>query len=130
MSRTLHWILRGLTLLAGVDGLTQAMFAGRFMSGSYRALDAHSLNGLILGVISLLLTIAFGIAWRSGAPSWTFWTSLGLTLACGIEIMLGHKAILAIHVPLGVLIIAGFLALLVQAWRTPVLVGANALGDR
>ncbi|MRH86054.1 hypothetical protein GFY24_00995 [Nocardia sp. SYP-A9097] len=131
LTRTLVWAMRGLTLLAAVDGVTQAMFAGRFMSGSYRALDAHSINGAALAVGMLLLATVSTIAWRlANAPRWAALMSWGLTVACGVEVVLGHNAILAVHVPLGVLIVSGVLALFVRVWRGPIVSAANPVGEQ
>ena len=115
-------LLRAITTLVTLDGLAQAMFAGRFMAGSYDGLDAHSLNGMIVAAGMLVMTACFAAAWRFGqATGQTVLRCVALTVVSGVEIAVGHKEILAVHVPLGVALIAGLAAMTVQVWARPVL---------
>lgn len=110
--------LRGVTVLVALDGFAQAIFAGRFMQGSYDGLDAHSMNGMILAAGMLLMTACFAVAWRFGAAAGrTLVPCVLLTVCAGVEIALGHQQILAVHVPLGVALIAGLVIVTVQTWR-------------
>jgi hypothetical protein len=113
-------VLRAVTALVTLDGLAQAMFAGRFMAGSYDGLDAHSLNGIIMVAAMLVMTLCFTAAWRFGAASGRAALLCAvLTVATGAESALGHQEILAVHVPLGVALIAGLFAVTVHIWRQP-----------
>lgn len=115
-------LLRAITTLVTLDGLAQAMFAGRFMAGSYDGLDAHSLNGMIVAAGMLVMTACFAAAWRFGqATGQTVLRCVVLTIVSGVEIAVGHKEILAVHVPLGVALIAGLAAMTVQVWARPAL---------
>ncbi|MQY23195.1 hypothetical protein NRB20_63220 [Nocardia sp. RB20] len=113
-------LLRTVTTLVALDSFAQAMFAGRLMAGSYDGLDAHSLNGSIMAIGMLIMTLCFAAAWRFGqATGRAVLRSAALTVAAGAEIGLGHKAILAVHVPLGVALVAGLVAVTMQVWAKP-----------
>lgn len=113
-------LLRAITTLVTLDGFAQAMFAGRLMAGSYDGLDAHSLNGPIMAAGMLLMTLCFAAAWRSGqAAGRSALQCAAMTVGTGVEIGLGHREILAVHVPLGVALVAGLAAVTVRVWMKP-----------
>lgn len=112
--------LRGTTALMTLDGFAQPIFAGRFMAGSYDGLDAHAMNGMVMAAGMLLMTLCFAIAWRFGAaPGRATAQCVAMTIGTGVEIALGHQQILAVHIPLGVALIAGLVVVTVQTWRPP-----------
>jgi hypothetical protein len=113
-------LLRGVSALMTLDGFAQPIFAGRFMAGSYDGLDAHSLNGMVMAAGILFMTVCFAVGWRFGAaPGRTAAQCAALTIGTGVEIALGHQQILAVHIPLGVALIAGLVVVTVQTWRSP-----------
>jgi hypothetical protein len=113
-------LLRAVTTLVVLDGFAQTMFAGRLLAGSYDGLDAHSLNGPVMGAGMLLMTLCFAAAWRFGqATGRSVLRCVALTAGTGVEIGLGHREILAVHVPLGVALVAGLAAVTVQVWSGP-----------
>ncbi|WP_067667232.1 hypothetical protein [Nocardia miyunensis] len=113
-------LLRAITTLVTLDSFAQTMFAGRLMAGSYDGLDAHSLNGPIMAAGMLLMTLCFAAAWRFGqATGRSVLRCAAMTVGTGIEIGLGHREILAVHVPLGVALVAGLVAATVQVWTKP-----------
>ncbi|MEC3918175.1 hypothetical protein [Nocardia sp. CDC160] len=117
--RTPTWqgVLRAVTTLVTLDAFAQAMFAGRFMAGSYDALDAHAGNAGVLFAGILVMTGCFAAAWRfAGAPGWQAGVGLVLTVTAGVQIALGYRMVLAVHIPLGVMLVAGLLTLTVRAW--------------
>ncbi|WP_157163576.1 hypothetical protein [Nocardia aobensis] len=131
MKRTIFWALRAVTLLTAASGVAQSTLAGEFLSGSLGALDAHSVNGSVLAAGLLIQTAGFGLARLViGSTGWAALISLMLTAAAGIEMMLGRRGNLAVHVPLGVLLTAGLLGLFSYTWRNRGLVGAKALGEK
>lgn len=101
-----------------VLALAQAALAGSFLSGNYGALHLHDLNGMIIEGVGLLQIIAGVLLWRpGGGRAWPAWTSALLVVAEDSQIGLGHDRTLAVHVPLGVTIIACIALMLVWAWR-------------
>lgn len=114
-----RWSLRIAITLHALDALTQAVFAGRFLAGSYGMLQAH-LDNANFGVssISAIQIIVAVLYWRpGGGRGWPVLASLALTGAEAIQITLGLNRVLGVHVPLGVLIIvaAGWFA--IWTWR-------------
>jgi hypothetical protein len=101
-----------------VLALGQAVLAGSFLSGHYRALDLHALNATATGLTALAQTMAALLLWRPGrGPGWP---ALASAVLFGVEagqIALGYGRVLAVHVPLGVAIIACTLLMLGHAWR-------------
>ena len=113
-------LLRAVATLVALDGFAQAMFAGRFMAGSYDGLDAHSLNAPILAAGILFMTLCFTAAWRFGqASGWSALLCVALTGCTVAEMVVGSLHILAVHIPLGVALVAGMLTVTVQLWLRP-----------
>lgn len=119
-ARAWQRLLRAITGVVTLDGLAQAMFAGRLMAGSYAGLDAHSLNGPVMAAGMLLMTLCFAAAWRFGQTTGrSVFQCAAMTVGTGVEIGLGHREILAVHVPLGVALVAGLAAVTVRVWTKP-----------
>ncbi|WNM31037.1 hypothetical protein RKE30_11750 [Streptomyces sp. Li-HN-5-11] len=96
----------------------QAVLAGSFLSGHYGALDLHALNATATGLTAVAQTVAAVLLWRpGGGPAWPAVTSALLFGAEAGQIAMGYGRVLAVHVPLGVALIACTLLMLVRAWR-------------
>jgi hypothetical protein len=110
--RPVHVTLVGLITL-GV--LTQAVLAGQFISGTSNAIPAHGAVGGLLELTGLLLLIV-AIAHRIGGERsrLALVGSLTLAIAINVQAVLGWMpgaVPTAVHVPLGVGIFAGAVAL-------------------
>jgi hypothetical protein len=113
----------------------QPVLAGRFLSGDYPSLRAHQLNGLVLtGFAAVQLLVAL-LAWGvSRVPPVLAVLSGVLFILDGLQVSLGFTRALAVHVPLGVLILGGAVGVASRAWRTragarraaPAMVGAGS----
>ncbi|MER6125838.1 hypothetical protein ABT173_25060 [Streptomyces sp. NPDC001795] len=98
--------------------LGQAVLAGSFLSGHYGALDLHALNATATGLTAVAQTVAALLLWRpGGGPRWPVMVCAALFGAEAGQIAMGYGRVLAVHVPLGVAIIACTLLMLVWAWR-------------
>ncbi|MYQ47791.1 hypothetical protein GTW40_22535 [Streptomyces sp. SID4985] len=96
----------------------QAVLAGSFLSGHYAALDLHALNATATGLTAVAQAVAALLLWRpGGGPGWPLLASLALFGAEAGQIAMGYGRVLAVHVPLGVAIIACTVLMLVRAWR-------------
>ncbi|HVM65250.1 MAG TPA: hypothetical protein VMU14_10340 [Acidimicrobiales bacterium] len=105
--------------LATVFLFGQALLAGQFLSGAYRALDLHRANAFLAEVMVVISAVgAFVDARARGGPRWPPLVCTGLVVAVGVQIRLGLNRELAVHIPLGVAIIATAALLLQEAWRT------------
>ncbi|OIJ89991.1 hypothetical protein BIV24_18670 [Streptomyces colonosanans] len=98
--------------------LGQAVLAGSFLSGHYEALKMHELNAAITVVVALALIVAAVLLWRPGrGPGWPALASAALLVSEGLQVGMGYNRTLAVHIPLGVGIVAATLLMLVWAWR-------------
>jgi hypothetical protein len=112
------WLLRGGVTSQAISTALQPIFMGAFLSGDYDMLALHKINGILVGVISVVLIVAAVLAWRIGqAPGRLATAVVFLTLAVGEQIHSGFSRTLALHVPLGVAVVGLTGWLLVWVWR-------------
>lgn len=108
-------------------GLTvvQPFLAGAYLSGLVDAIELHQLIGLTLPVIGLLQVLAAALFWRfAGGPLWPVQISSVVVLAEAFQIVMGFTGALGLHLPLGVAVVAGSVAMF--AWSVayqPVVAG-------
>jgi hypothetical protein len=128
MSRA--WSVTAFRVLATCQALLtllQPILAGRFLSGDFESLLAHRANANALGVVALVQVGVAMTAWRRRRlPSSMVTLSLILLLLITIQIGLGYTRLLAVHIPLGVAIVAGSAGVASRAWRQ----GTPASPDR
>jgi hypothetical protein len=101
------WLLRLLVTVQALDAFLQAVFEGRFLAGDFAMLGLHRTNGTLVGGASMGVLVASVVAWRVARVPGRI--VLGLALLgplAGLQIFLGFRRTLGIHVPLGVAIIA------------------------
>lgn len=109
---------RVLIAVVAVMLFNQAILAGQFMSGTFEALEFHRLGASAAGAVSLLAAIAAGVArFKKRYPLWPALTTLLLFVAIQVQEFAGEQRMLAIHIPLGVLVIMLSAWLTVWAWR-------------
>jgi hypothetical protein len=111
-------VLRVLAVLHSVFILVQPMLAGMYLDGDVDALDLHELNASVvsgLGVVQLGAAIMY--VWKGRGRAWPLWASLGLVLAEQVQAGLGYENEVAIHVPLGVSVVAMQILLTVWLFR-------------
>lgn len=111
-------LFRAVVTCEAALALGQAVLAGSFLSGHYQALDLHALNATATGLTAVAQIVAALLLWRlGGGPSWPFLAGIALFGAEAGQIAMGYARVLAVHVPLGVAIIACTFLMLVWAWR-------------
>lgn len=111
---SLLWVLRLLMAVHVLLALAQAVFAGTFLDGDPSALRLHQLTGTsVIIAVSVLQVVAAVLCWRRHQHSaWLALGSVGLFLAEVAQIGLGFTDQLALHVPLGAIILAAAVTLL------------------
>jgi hypothetical protein len=109
----------------------QAVFAGQFLAGSFGALHTHRVNATAAGIAVLVTGVAAVLVrLRGGGPRWPAYACLGLFGLVAAQIAMGFARVLAIHVPLGVTIIALTLLLTGWSWRASPRPAASATSGR
>jgi len=98
----------------------QSVLAGLFMGGMPAAFDLHRDMATISG-IALMVGIATTIVARvvSRTPRWPIGASVGLLGLMSLQAFAGFRSLVALHVPLGVVVIVLTVALTVWSWRWP-----------
>lgn len=103
---TLH-TLRVLAVVHTLSAITQPLLAGIYLGGDADAIEVHRFNGDLVAAIGLIqLIAAIVFVWRGRGRSWALYAALGIMLAEQIQSLLGYSGLVAIHVPLGVSVIA------------------------
>ncbi|MGW7681818.1 hypothetical protein ACWGID_13820 [Kribbella sp. NPDC054772] len=105
--------LRALQLLAGVHAVgicLQPVFAGVYLNGSPAGLRMHEPTGLALVFLGLAQLLVATIWWRSGGR-WTA-PAVSLLIVAGEvgQVVVGYSRQLAIHIPLGIALVAASVA--------------------
>lgn len=109
---------------------TQPLWIGLFLQGSFDHLAFHrGVGGALIGGGWLILAVS-ALLWWPGRGSWVPMVISGLVVVGLIaQFTVGAGRRLAVHIPLGVLLVAGAVALAVWAWspkRTREVWGARA----
>lgn len=111
---TLH-ALRATVALSTACVLAQPVLAGGYLSGRFNFLGYHGTNGDIISAVLLVQAIAAAAYLVGGRGSGIPLLFTGVQFfATGLQIGMGHSRQLAVHIPLGVLLVV--LALHVCVW--------------
>jgi hypothetical protein len=115
-----RWPFRVCITAAAVLLADQAVFAGQFLSGSFGALHLHRENATAAGIVVLVAAAAaVPLRWQGAGPWWPAVACLVLFALVAAQKAHGVDRLLTVHIPLGVLIIAGAGWLAVWSWRAP-----------
>jgi hypothetical protein len=113
-----HWLFRVVITVEALLALGQPILIGSFLQGNYGALGLHQANATLTGIAAFVMAVTAVVYWRPGrGRAWPAWLCLGVAAAIVGQIILGYSRVLAVHIPLGVLIIAADLLLVVWVWR-------------
>lgn len=99
--------------------LAQAAFAGSFLGGRYDALMLHSVGAKVTTVLSVVQVVVLVIVSRTGGPRRPIAVGALVTILLVAEFASGELRLTGLHVPLGVLLIAGIFQLTASVWRLP-----------
>lgn len=120
--------MKSLTALRAVAGLhavaicLQPVFAGIYLNGSGAAMRLHEPTGLALTFTGLFQLLIATIWWRSGGRLLAPAVTLLITLGEGFQVAMGYTRQLAIHIPLGIALVASAVAFAVWTTRQRVAV--------
>ncbi len=120
-------VLRSFAVLHSLCAVGQPVLAGIYLGGDVDAIGVHEINASVvagLGLAQLVAAIVY--VWAGTGRAWPLWASLGLVLAEQVQVGLGYEGIVAIHVPLGVTVIALQILLTVWVFRAAARVSRRA----
>ncbi len=113
-------ILRIAVVCHALAVLTQAVFAGQFLSGSDSQVQFHEVTGWIVLAICLGQIAIVAALMRSGRVSlMLLFGSIFVLLGEGLQIGTGYGRFLNVHVPLGVIIFGSVAAQAVSVFLKP-----------
>jgi hypothetical protein len=116
--RVTLWLLRAALTVQAAAAVAQPVLAGRYLSGDF---DALAIHGGVAGVVLLTTIAAFAAAvlyWlASRGAGWPALALVALFVAVVTQIAVGALRILAIHIPLGVTVVAIAVVLAVWSFR-------------
>jgi hypothetical protein len=98
-----------LRLVAGLHAVAiclQPILAGVYLNGSGPAMRMHEPIGLGLTFLGLFQLLIATIWWRSGGSPLAPAVTLLITLGEGLQVATGYSRQLAIHIPLGIALVA------------------------
>lgn len=107
------------TALLVALALAQATLAGNFLGGQYDALMLHALGARAITIASTAQVVVLAWVWRVGGPRGVFVGAVVQTILLVAEFAAGELRLTALHVLLGVLLVAGIVQLTTVIWRTP-----------
>lgn len=117
---TTRWpylILRGTTAALALLGAGEVVLAGGFLDGHYDMLRMHLISGVSMVVLAVVQAVVVVFARRAGGPSELVRMGLILPVVLAGQAALGTTHILLLHVPIGVLLVAGLVLMMRRVWR-------------
>ncbi|WP_086850529.1 hypothetical protein [Amycolatopsis kentuckyensis] len=114
-----NWTLRvaaGAHLVA-IAG--QPVFAGVYLSGDYDGLRLHAAGADVVTSLGYLQLIVAIVVWVRLRRAWPFLATAAVAAAETVQYFAGLDGALWLHLPLGVLTVAGLVTLVVALWRRP-----------
>lgn len=114
----LFWILRATLVLHAALAVLQPIMAGIYLSGEADAMtNLHSPIGSTLWMLAMLQILIAGLSWRGGGRALPFGVSIGVFVAEFVQLVLGSTHRVALHVPLGTLIVTTVVWLAIWSFR-------------
>lgn len=100
--------------------LAQVVFAGEFLNGHFPALHLHALTATALMVVALVQVIVVIFVHRAGGSRWLLPIGVLVAVLVQGERALGETRLIGLHVPVGVVLVAGIWQMTWSVWRTPI----------
>ncbi|KRC58600.1 hypothetical protein ASE14_18775 [Agromyces sp. Root81] len=109
----------------------QAVLAGLFMGGLTSAFALHREMATASGIVLMISIVAAILARRLGqAPRWPIWATVGLLAFMSLLAFAGFRSLVALHVPLGVIMILLTAVLTMWVWRYVPTSAESAVSER
>ena len=111
-------LLRVVLSLHALAVLTQAVFAGQFLSGADAQVVLHEWTAWAIFVLSVVQVVfAAVLLLRSAAPLWFLVASIFILIAESLQLGTGYGRFLGVHIPLGVFVFGTVTALMLWSFR-------------
>lgn len=114
------WILRAVVSAHVVAIFGQPVFAGIYFSGDFDGLRWHAVGADIVTSLGYLQLIVAVVVWVRLRQAWLCLTTLALVAAETVQYFAGMDGALWLHLPLGVLTIAGLVVQFIAVWSRPI----------
>lgn len=114
--RAARYALRGVATVHALLATAQAVTIGRYLDGAYGMIRWHSTAAGLLILVGLALAVVGLVYSLAGGRWWVATACVPFFLAEGVQTGMGYSRALDIHIPLGVAIVGGALALAAWSW--------------
>ncbi|TWD79327.1 hypothetical protein FB561_0384 [Kribbella amoyensis] len=95
----------------------QPVLAGVYLNGSGTAIRMHEPTGFVVAMLGLAQILAAVVWWRSGGRFAAVPAATLILLAVGFQLGMGYSRQLAVHIPLGIAIVASSIAFTLFVFR-------------
>lgn len=112
-------MLRAVTGAHVVAIAGQPVFAGVYLSGDYDGLRLHAAGADVVTSVAYAQVIVAVVVWVRLRRAWPLPATAAVAAAETVQYFAGLDGALWLHLPLGVLTIAGLVVLAVAVWRRP-----------
>lgn len=111
------WLMRAVVTLVAALVFVQPMLAGQFLAGNFDTVGLHAAAASAIALLVMFQGLAAVLLWRPGrGPAWPVAASVVQFLLVGLQLGMGYSDRLAVHVPLGVAVVAIALLQLLWVW--------------
>ena len=119
--------LRIVLALHALAVLTQAIFAGQFLSGIEGPVLFHEWTGwFVLALSAIQIILALWLA-RIGGPLWLWVASVFIFISEALQVGTGYGRFLGVHIPLGVFVFGAVVWMLLWSFRRQAVDGDGAV---
>jgi hypothetical protein len=107
-------LFRAVAVLHAVAVCAQPLLAGIYLNGEGTAARVHEVVGLTASSLCLVQLVLAGLLWRTTRLLWPILLSAALLTGEALMVHAGYGRELALHVPLGMAVVAG--SVVCAAW--------------
>ena len=114
--RTTAWLLRITVTVHALAVAAQPVLAGAYLQGAFDAIGLHSGNGILLLTLCMFAALAAVPYYLRNGVGWPALVLGTLWLVEGLQLGMGFAFVMAVHIPLGVLIVGIAVWLMIWSW--------------
>jgi hypothetical protein len=118
-TKPVGWVLRAVVSAHLIAIIGQPVFAGVYLTGDFEALSRHAVGADVVTTIGYVQLIVGIVLWVRLRRAWPFGTTLVVVVAETVQYFAGLEGALWLHVPLGVLTVAGLVVQFIAVWLRP-----------